>query len=552
MADAFLEYTLDNGYIHNWLVAGPQAIPVPDLDRFAGDDLKLQIARHYYRKTSDVHQPPIELGTFQVAETKLAWRYQKCLDDHLLDLSASYPICHYLRGWAYAQVMSPAAGEATFVLTTDGPADVWLNRTHAHREEHLLDQGPHSVSFRSTLQAGRNEILVRFEVTAVRDCPFVMALQITEVPIHGLSVQIPTWHTNIPRRHKLERLYVQAHVEHAVIVSGENVILRWDDEIDETGGIAFWVQDWREHIQSAGELDAKPAGSILIGSRQFVLDEGPYRIALTPPSPAVERYDIRYQEYLPFHVLAHTHTDALYGTLAERGTEALKYAANQSGQLYAEIARLALGRWGAVDRDTIHRAVARINQRHEGSVCDLVGLLGVLHRHPETHAFSQDLKQAMELSKDWAKSHIKGALSGAAQGDFSQAQESSLKHLYSIDQLLSSGRIVRIANETQCVMLDSGWTLCQVKITQGPHNGQRYWVYRNCLSRPSSKEIPEGLFCGFICGSVYLQYFLTAAICCAGIYALKLKSMFMQIVLFVIGMILLNLLWARIIMLMIL
>ena len=38
----------------------------------------------------------------------------------------------------------------------------------------------------------------------------------------------------------------------------------------------------------------------------------------------------------------------------------------------------------------------------------------------------QDLEQAMEVAKDWAKTHIEGALSGAAQGDFSKAQEDSL------------------------------------------------------------------------------------------------------------------------------
>jgi hypothetical protein len=164
----------------------------------------------------------------------------------------------------------------------------------------------------------------------------------------------------------------------------------------------------------------------------------------------------------------------------------------------------------------------------------------------------EDLKQAMELSKDWAKMHVKGALSGAAEGDFSQAREDSLESAYPIWQMLENGRIVRIANETRCVMLDSGWSLCQVEITQGSYKGKRYWVYRRCLSRPSDAEIPEGLFCGFMCASVYVQYFLTAAICCAGIYALKLESMFMQIVLFVVGMLLLNLLWARIAMLMIL
>lgn len=178
-------------------------------------------------------------------------------------------------------------------------------------------------------------------------------------------------------------------------------------------------------------------------------------------------------------------------------------------------------------------------------------------RHPSNEMVPagvtrEDLKKAMELSKDWASDHIKGALSGAAQGDFSQSSQESLENLYSIDQLLSSGRIARIVNGTRCILTDSGWTLCQVQITEGPFNGQRYWVYRKCLSRVSDKEISEGLFCGFMCASVYLRYFITAVICCVGIYALKLKSMFMQFVLFIAGMVLLNLLWARIAMLLIL
>jgi hypothetical protein len=164
----------------------------------------------------------------------------------------------------------------------------------------------------------------------------------------------------------------------------------------------------------------------------------------------------------------------------------------------------------------------------------------------------EDLEQAMEVSKDWAKTHIKGALSGAAEGDFSQAREDSLESAYPLWEMLDSGRIARIANGTRCVMVDSGWSLCEVEISEGSHMGKRYWVYRRCLSRPRDSEVQAGLFCGFMCASVYVRYFITAVICCAGIYALKLDSMLMQIVLFVIGMLLLNLLWARIAMLMIL
>jgi uncharacterized membrane protein len=177
-------------------------------------------------------------------------------------------------------------------------------------------------------------------------------------------------------------------------------------------------------------------------------------------------------------------------------------------------------------------------------------------RHPSdamvpAGATREDLEQAMEVSKDWAKSHIKGALNGAAQGDFSEAREDSLESAYPLWEMLESGRIARIANGTRCVMVDSGWRLCQVEISDGSHMGKRYWVYRRCLSRPRDSEVQARPFCGFMCASVYVRYFITAAICCAGIYALKLDSVLMQIVLFVIGMVLLNLLWARIAMMMI-
>ena len=71
----YVRYELENGYIHNWLVAGLQAIPVLDLDRFQGEDWKLQIARHYYEADSAVTQMPVENEPFEVGEAKLEWHY---------------------------------------------------------------------------------------------------------------------------------------------------------------------------------------------------------------------------------------------------------------------------------------------------------------------------------------------------------------------------------------------------------------------------------------------------------------------------------------------
>src|SRR5262245_19374855 len=127
MSVSHLEYQLDNGYIHNWIVAGPQAIFVADLDRFGGEDFKLAIARHYHEREPGLVQPPVERATFGVGDTTLAWHYVRCRDDHFVDLTAFYHTCHYLRAWAYAEVVCDSAQGVNFVLTTNGPADVWLN-----------------------------------------------------------------------------------------------------------------------------------------------------------------------------------------------------------------------------------------------------------------------------------------------------------------------------------------------------------------------------------------------------------------------------------------
>jgi len=393
MSDRYLEYALQDGYIHNWLVAGPQEIGIPAPE--GGED-RSEIARRFYRRISEIHEQPVELGTFQSGSAELTWRYRKCLDDHFVDLSATYPSWHYLRAWAYAQVVSPAEQAATFVLTTHGPADVWVNRTHVHCQEHLSDQDPRSVSFHVSLQAGRNEILVRFEVTAVRACPYAMAFRITGIPTHNLSVELPTWHTNIPRRHKLERVYQEIHVEQNVITPDETLYLRWDDEIDETDNMDFWVQDWREHIQIAGSLETKPGERTEIGHRQLILEEGPHRVALTPPSWVIQRNDIRYQEYRPFHVLETTYADVAYGTYEERRREALEYVARRENDLYGDIAALALNQWPSRASRAIEDAVGMIARREDCSDLHLGGLLGMMYRYLDSVYFTEQTKASLE------------------------------------------------------------------------------------------------------------------------------------------------------------
>ena len=124
MAISDLEYQLQNGYIHNWLVAGPQAICVQDLHRFDGADFKLQIAHDYLEREVALPQAPVERDTFTAGGTDLTWRYIRCVDDHFVDLTAFYHTCHYLQARAYAQVVCPSTQTVNFILTTNGPADL--------------------------------------------------------------------------------------------------------------------------------------------------------------------------------------------------------------------------------------------------------------------------------------------------------------------------------------------------------------------------------------------------------------------------------------------
>ncbi len=96
----YVRHELEDSYIHNWLVAGLQAIPVLDLDRFQGQDWKLQIAQRYYEADSAVTQMPVENEPFEVGEAKLEWHYYRCVDDHFVDGTAFYHTCHYLRAGA--------------------------------------------------------------------------------------------------------------------------------------------------------------------------------------------------------------------------------------------------------------------------------------------------------------------------------------------------------------------------------------------------------------------------------------------------------------------
>jgi hypothetical protein len=93
-----------------------------------------------------------------------------------------------------------------------------------------------------------------------------------------------------------------------------------------------------------------------------------------------------------------------YGTYQERRLEALNDAARRGDNVFAEMAKMELGRWSEVKTDDIREAIQRISRREDGSdlygsatlTAGLVGLLGMIHRYGNDPSFPGKLKRPLE------------------------------------------------------------------------------------------------------------------------------------------------------------
>ncbi len=403
MSTYYLNYPLQDGYIHNWVVAGPLATPVADLDRFQ-DDTKIQIAQYYYTADPelDLQITPRETDEFQVNDAKLQWLYTACLDDHFVNVTNFYHTCHYLRSWAYAEVVSPAAQAVRFVLTTNGPADLWLNGQHAHRQEHFHHQVPHRVSFSATLQEGTNTFLVRFEGVALRECPNLMALQLVDFPAQSKKrgdedrlVRVPTPIKNVTRRQALEDHYRQAYFERDVFSYGEPIVLNWPTGLGKKYEYTMRLQTPEKRIYAEATPNPQAGDTRQVG-KAYEFPEGHYHAVLMPNPNEYYEHKMKVQRKIDLDLMRWEYYQNPTGTMGARRQKILKDAAMRRGQVYAEIAKMVGGWWQDLKPQVLLDAIKGINQRADCSDFFLVGLLGILYRYGEHEHFPAEIRQPLQ------------------------------------------------------------------------------------------------------------------------------------------------------------
>jgi hypothetical protein len=394
-----VSYNLQNGYIHNWLVAGPQVIPVPDLERYQEDDVRSRIARDHFDEKSQVTERPVQDTTLNLAGEELTWRYVRCADDHFVDLTAFYHTPHYLRAWAYARVVSPASQDVTFVLTTNGPADVWLGARHVHRHEHFYHQIPHSVSFETTLQEGTNDVLVRFEEVALRACPYAMALQIQGLPLDEnmaeAQVLVPSENKSIGRRKRIEKALYAAYLDRDVYGPKDEIVVYWPEELDVSVEVNARLEHASGRIYAEGQRVGKPGDRAKL-QMPIQMPHGAYQVILLPQPHEYYDWNLRVRREIGLTALHNRYSQTSYGTYVERRREALEDAAKRDDNVFSEIAKMALGRWSAVNTTAILRAIEDINERKDCSDFYLVGLLGMTYRYGSDPSFPEALKDPLQ------------------------------------------------------------------------------------------------------------------------------------------------------------
>ena len=417
----WLEDCLHGGFIHSWLVAGPLATPLPEEDGCRKGRENAGISVSSAPSTPDSSQPhrtpelqesgnqepiaavqafsgALERRSILPDRAETTWRVLRCLDDHFVDLSTFKKTPHSLQAWAFSVLDSPSACKVTLALTTNGPADVWINGERSHRSDHLHRQRPHTASFAAQLKSGRNEIGVCFEAAALRECPFVMALQLSDLQeADRFSVLLPTSVRPLSRRRTLESIFDQAYLDRDLFSRHAKVVVRWPDGEGVTDDFAVRLQREGGRIYSEHHTKGEERAEIVLGTAfQFPADD--YEVLLFPNPEHYYTQGMRVERRLGVHVVGNSdYSTERYGTYRERRREALLHAARRGaeGGVFSEIAAMELGMWDNLNRQAVLDSVDSINERADCSNLDLVGLLGLAGRYIEEPSFPQELVEPL-------------------------------------------------------------------------------------------------------------------------------------------------------------
>lgn len=434
-----LTYPLLGKAIHHWLLAGPAAVPLTDSGILADagldagnlpDQAQLSLLLHRARETYsflpvgradseraptgsgppvfggwrlDSTGAPAEREAFSIGEDELNWRAYHCLEDHLIDLGAFHTTWQYVQAWAYCELVCATAEQVEFLFDLFGAAEVWLNEQLLMQHEQL--RLPGAVSLQARLQAGHNRILARLDTLAHGPNPQRFGISLAEHPGENWSVCLPTSIEPVGRRRDLEQFFGKAWLDRYVYTAEDNVELSWPDEFNRPEGssksdmeMRLQTTDGRIYMMARSPFpDSEGTTTVDLGTA-LRAPEGACELQVMPGPEEYTLGGMRIRRKLRLHVAKNAFSDqpAEQGTYPQRRVEALLDATRRQGNLFSEIARMALERWAQVREEVLQEAVAELMLGSAEGGYNVVGLVGMLARFGDNSYFPEELKRTLE------------------------------------------------------------------------------------------------------------------------------------------------------------
>jgi hypothetical protein len=415
----YLNYPLNHGYIHHWLVAGPLALPVSDLDAYPAEDYEKSVLQKYSQSDLEVTIPPVDLGVLGAISNAypfLYWRYYRCLEDHLVDFSSEYPACQFLRSWAYTILSIPSAIQLSLQIGANGPVEVWLNGENIipnrlssqEMGSNIKESKKFSLNsiVNASFKAGENHLLVRFDTIALRQTPYAFALQIQDYFEQNAVINLPTEieENLLEKRQKLEEVIEHAYLDRYVFGylggdrydKNEPILLHFSSEMEKTGEISHRLQSLRGDIFQSGIKNCE-AGSKFELARLFPLRNGPHHLALLPVEHEYYLKKLQFERRDPFWVVRTPFSEKYHGTFQDRVKDTLEDAAKRrNDSIFTEIAKIALGNMENINFKILDSASMRVKTKQDGSISDLLGLLSIILRYSKKVKFPKKMYPAIE------------------------------------------------------------------------------------------------------------------------------------------------------------
>jgi hypothetical protein len=402
MPGFILNYTLHDGFIHNWLVAGPLQSELSSQQAQGFQNADKNISEFSTEKGSGVTIAPVDIGNLgEISERhpEIYWRYYACGNDHFINFSRFYAIPKFLECWAYCKLWLPDQAKVQLQLTVKGSAELWLNDQPTRLITKLtprMQLGEADVE----LYKGENQILIRYFQVGIGETSSFIAFKLTGIhPDAQVQLPVELDRDQYQKRIDLERVADAAYLDQYVFgyMDGdrydrnEPISLRFSDDLQENGQLTFRMQGLGGSIfQEMTQFSASSSEFEL--AKIFPLRSGPHHLAISPIAGDYYQKNVQFQRRDYFYVVRTGYSTKGGKKDKQRIIEALDDAGKRRNEsVFCEIAKMALGQWEKIHWEYVRAAVSRVKRSEENSVFDVIGLLGIAGRFWDFKKLPEDL-----------------------------------------------------------------------------------------------------------------------------------------------------------------